>query len=320
MPAAPQQKTMPPAERAPARPLITPRQGQEFWWESNGTFNPGVTEYKDNIILLYRAYDSFHISRLGLAHSRDGVTFTQYPHPAIDTDPADPHERLGIEDPRITKIGQTYYIVHTVSSYHRVGAKADVNGALDYIPWRVRIALHTTKDFKTYEHWNVILPDVPAKNGCLLPEKVDGRFALYYRELTEGANVLKITFSTDLRTWQDTAVIAWPTPASWQAFKFGLGSPPIALPAGYLIVYHAVDEQQIYRLGLMMFDRRDPARILWHSNPILEPTAPYEQEGYVPNVVYCCGALLRDNELWIYYGAADKVIGRAILPLHTIAL
>lgn len=309
---------MPQAIRSPERPVIEPRSENTFWWERNGTFNAGVTEYHNQVVLLYRAYDDFRISRLGLAHSKDGIAFTRYNHPAIDTDPNDPDERLGIEDPRITQIDDTYYIIHTVASYHAVGQGSDVRGMMDHIPWRVRIAMHSTTDFKHYTHWDVLMPDISAKNACLLPEKINSQFGLYYRENTDEGETLKLTYSSDFRSWSAPQTIFWPKAEEWQKFKFGTGSQPIATSEGFLMVYHAVDNNQVYRLGLVMFDRQDPSKILWHSDPILEPTTPYEKVGYVSNVVYCCGAIIRNHQLWIYYGAADKVIARAVLDLSGI--
>ncbi|MDP3997825.1 MAG: glycosidase [bacterium] len=309
-------KELPHAKRLPDQPIITPRTGDAYWWEKKGTFNPGVAEYNGQVVLLYRAYDEFRISRLGIATSEDGMNFTRQNLPAIDTDPDDPYERLGIEDARITKIDETYYIVHTSSSYHPIGHRADVSSPkeLSAIPWRVRLGLQTTQNFRTFQRYGVFLPDVPAKNGALLPEKINGRFAVYYRE----RDVLNLSFSSDLHRWQDTKTVSRPPAKLWQANKFGTGSPPILTDIGYLMVYHAVDNNGVYRLGLMMFDRRDPSRILWYSSPILEPEEVYEKEGFIPNVVYSCGAIIRGNELWIYYGAADRVIGRAVFPLDSL--
>lgn len=307
-------KNIPPAARSPVKPLIEPRLEDQYWWERNGTFNPGVTEYKDHVLLLYRAYDDFRISRLGMATSKDGITFTRYAHPAVDTDPNDPDERLGIEDPRITKIDDTYYIVHTSAAYHVVGSASDISGIKDFLPWRIRISMHSTTDFKRYVHHDVILPDVPAKNGCLLPVKINGTFALLYRQYKQ----LIITYTEDFEHWFNTQNVDWPPPEPWYSTKLGLGAPPLLTDAGYLLVYHGVDATNVYRLGLMMLDRDDPTKLLWYSEPILEPEMPYEKQGYIPNVVYCCGALIRESELWIYYGAADKVIGRAVLPLKDI--
>jgi len=71
------------AQRNPAHPIIIPRTSDQHWWERNGTFNPGVTEYQGKIVLLYRAYDDFRISRLGYAESEDGINFTLRDNPAI---------------------------------------------------------------------------------------------------------------------------------------------------------------------------------------------------------------------------------------------
>jgi len=307
------------AVRSPNEPIIIPRADNLHWWERNGIFNAGATEYKDQIILLYRAYDDDRISRLGLANSRDGIHFKLYDHPIIDTDPTDEFERIGIEDPRITKIDDTYYVVHTSGSYKKIGEVSDT-GPGDYKPWRVRIGMHSTKDFKSFIHHGVILPNIPAKNASLLPKKIDGSFAMYYREFTDKGEILKLSFTKDFSSWFGTKMISWPATDDWTNLKFGLGSQPIIIPQGFLVVSHGVDENSIYRLGLMLFDIEDPSRLLWHTGPILEPETPYEKEGYVPNVVYTCGAVICGEELWIYYGGADRVMGRAILQMKDIDL
>ncbi len=307
--------TLPPAQRSPERPILEPRKGEQFWWEVNGTFNPGATEYQGQVILLYRAYDLFRISRLGIAISPDGINFQQEDTPAIDSDPNNPYERLGIEDPRITKIDETYYIVHTASSYYEIGHAPDVTSpsSLNMIPWRVRIAIKKTKDFKVFEIAGDLI-DVPAKNGILLPEKIENEFVLYYRQNKE----LKMSFSPDLKRWHDTKTISWPQLNNWDVNKFGTGSQLLKTSQGYLMVYHFVDDKQTYRLGLLMLSLSDPSEILWYSQPILEPEQLYEKNGFVSNVVYCCGAIIKKNQLWIYYGAADRVIGRAIWSLENL--
>lgn len=305
------------ATRSPNEPIIIPRADNLHWWERNGIFNAGATEYRDQIILIYRAYDDYRMSRLGLANSRDGITFKLHDHPIIDTDPTDEFERIGIEDPRVTKIGDTYYIVHTSASYKKIGEISDVS-LRDYIPWRVRTGMHSTKDFKSFIHHGVILPDVPAKNASLLPEKIGDAFAMYYREFVNDGEVLKIAYTKDFSSWFGTTTIPWPEKEEWTGLKFGLGSQPIVIPQGYLIVSHGVAKNGTYRLGLMLFDREDPSKLLFHTGPILEPEMPYEKEGFVPNVVYTCGALICGDELWIYYGGADRVIGRAILQMKDI--
>lgn len=314
----PLKKDVPVATRVPDYPILEPRQDNQHWWERNGLFNAGVTEFKEQIFLIYRAYDDFHISRLGLAHSRDGVAFKLYDSPLIDTDPTDPYERMGIEDPRVTKIDDTYYILHTSASYHRIGQSPDVSGTMNYIPWRVRVGMHTTRDFRHFKHWGVLLTDIPAKNACLLPEKIDGQFGMYYREHSATGESIKLSMTADFKHWSTPVDIAWPQTETWFSKKVGLGSQPMVVNDGFLVVYHGVDQHDVYRLGLALFDRHDPSRLLWYSNPILEPEMPYEKTGFVAHVVYCCGAILRGTELWIYYGAADRVIGRAVVSLQNV--
>lgn len=307
------------ARRDPERPIIEPRSGEGYWWEKNGTLNPGVAEYEGKIVLLYRAYDDFYISRFGLATSDDGVTFRRFNEPALDTDPDDPMERLGIEDPRITRIGATYYILHTMASYHRIGETVDQRSVMGYLPWRVRIGMHTTHDFKSFTHHGVFFPTVPAKNACLLPERIGGKFVVYYREygVEGGQEVMKLVYTKDFSRWSNSTPIVLPRQEAWHSLKVGFGSPPLLTDEGWLMVYHGVDQQKVYRLGLLLLDRQDPARVLKQVGPILEPERSYERKGFVPNVVYCCGALVREGALWIYYGGGDRVIGRALLPLSS---
>lgn len=300
------------ARRSPRRPLLQPRTGNQYWWERRGIFNPGVAEHRGKVVLLYRAYDDHFISRFGRAESRDGVHFHRFPFPAVDTDPDDPYERLGIEDARITKIGKRYYVLHTSASYHPLrGHQADVRSVRGYIPWRVRVGMQTTTDFRRFRRQGVILPGVPAKNATLLPEKIHGAFGLYYRE----GSALKLSFTRDFRGWFGTKTVRLPHPQRWEAAKWGTGSPPVATKEGFLMVYHAVDRTLVYRLGLMLFDRARPWIIRWRTGPILEPETGYERRGFIPNIVYACGALRRGRNLWIYYGAGDRVVGRAVLPL-----
>jgi predicted GH43/DUF377 family glycosyl hydrolase len=84
------------AIRSPHFPILVPRTDNLHWWERNGIFNAGVAEYHDQVLLIYRAYDDYRISRLGLASSKDGVDFKLYDHPIVDTNPYDEFELIGI--------------------------------------------------------------------------------------------------------------------------------------------------------------------------------------------------------------------------------
>lgn len=298
--------------RAAANPILAPRTEQLHWWERQGVFNAAAAEYQGKIVLLYRAVDPLMISRLGLASSADGEHFERLDLPAVDADPNEPFERMGVEDPRMTQIGDTYYVVYTAASLHRIGEVIpDLAGISTDIPWRVRVALMSTTDFKNFTRHGIILPDITAKNAMLFPNKIRDRYVLFYRH----GIVPMVAYSDDLLHWQDHEQVYWPAPETWEALKVGGGAPPIETDRGWLMVYHAVDNERVYRLGLALFDHEQPSKLIKRIGPILEPEAPYELKGYVPNVVFTCGTVRRGDEILIYYGGADFVIGMARMSL-----
>ncbi len=298
--------------RAQANPILAPRSEALHWWEKQGVFNAAAAEYQGKIILLYRAVDPLMISRLGLAISDDGEHFERVNEPAVDADPNEPFERLGVEDPRMTRIGDTYYVVYTAASLHRIGEVVpDLAGISVDIPWRVRVALMSTQDFKNFTRHGIILPDITAKNAMLAPGTVGGRYVLYYRR---GIQPM-VAYSDDFINWVDHEEIEWPDPEPWEGLKIGGGAPPIETEKGWLMVYHAVDADKVYRLGLALFERDHPARLIKRIGPILEPEELYERQGYIPNVVFTCGLVQRGDEILLYYGGADYVIGLARISL-----
>jgi predicted GH43/DUF377 family glycosyl hydrolase len=95
----------------------------------------------------------------------------------------------------------------------------------------------------------------------------------------------------------------------------GFGGPPIKTEKGWLVFYHGVDQQHVYRLGVVLLDLKDPTKVLYRSQePVLEPRETYEVNGQTPNVVFSCGVVEREGFFLVYYGAADKVIALAKIP------
>jgi predicted GH43/DUF377 family glycosyl hydrolase len=96
---------------------------------------------------------------------------------------------------------------------------------------------------------------------------------------------------------------------NWDSAKIGAGAPPIKTEKGWLLIYHGVDEDMVYRLGAAMLSLDDPSKIIYrHPEPILEPERDYEIRGEVPNVVFTCGACEVGDKYYVYYGGADRVI------------
>ncbi|MDP2632415.1 MAG: glycosidase [Candidatus Curtissbacteria bacterium] len=287
--------------RAKENPILTPSDSS---WENMLVFNPGAVMVEDKVYLIYRAMGKNDIkSRLGLAISSDGIHFEREKWPLYSGDGL-PDESLGIEDARIVKIDDTYYITCTAVSEDTGAEVANWKGK------RPQIALSTTKDFKTFVDYDVIIPHLLGKNASFFPKKMNGEYWLLYRA---GLGKTYFAKSTTLVDWQNnTHSVFEQRPGMWDSAKCGVGAPPIETEKGWLLFYHGVDEKNIYRLGIMFLDRNDPTKILYRSpEPIFEPEADYERFGFVPNVVFTCGAIEKDGLYYVYYGAADHVIGVA---------
>lgn len=286
-------------------PIISPSKN---WWEISATFNPAATIFEDDVVLLYRAIGGDSFSRFGLARSRDGINFQRFEDPVFEADIENQYERLGVEDPRITKIDDTYYIVYIASSVYSAAQYKSGNFAPSIshpAPWRVRPQLLTTKDFNNFERHGLLL-DFDTKDACLFPEKINDLFVLTHRRYPD----FYLIFSKDLKSWENEQVLIKPRPGFWDCERVGAGAPPIKTEKGWLEFYHGTDSNHIYRLGVLLLDLNDPTKVLFRSDePILEPETSYEKVGLTPNVVFTCGAVEENDKYLVYYGAADKVIG-----------
>lgn len=284
--------------RHPANPILRP---VDFPRMVNAVFNPGATVLDGRTLLLARVEDRRGISSLVTAVSDDGVTKWEIDAARVlEPEIEGFEEHWGIEDPRITRVGDEYFVVYVGYS---------LAGPL--------VLLATTRDFVTWSRRGVLMPPED-KDATLFPVMFDGRWALLHRPVASmsglGAHVW-ISFSPDLAYWGDSRVLL---PARrggwWDANKVGVGPPPLLTPAGWLICYHAVRTTasgSIYRIGLALLDRDDPSQVLARGNEwLLGPTEPYERSGDVPDVVFPCGWILRDDgdTVHLYYGAADTVI------------
>jgi len=338
--------------RSPENPLIEPKDikpsSDDF--EVMGVFNAGVTRFGKEIILLLRVTERpinkrpgiiltavYHtvadgfivkefpidnpendytdprliitpeqtfltsISHLRLARSRDGINFDIEKAPTIK--PANKYETFGIEDPRIALIDDTYYI-----SYAGV------------CPVGVTTCLISTRDFKSFHRHGVIFyPD--NKDVVIFPEKIEGK---YYSLHQPASSLFKkqhiwIAESTDLIYWGNHRNLIGPRVGYWDEVKIGAGAVPFRIEQGWLEIYHGVNLNNVYSLGAVLLDGREPWKVTARTEkPILEPQADYECTGFFGNVVFSCGLLCEDNKLKIYYGAADTSICYAELSLTEI--
>lgn len=293
--------------RAKENPILIPT---AFAWENLSVFNPGVIRYKNQIRLLYRALGKQdQISRIGTAKSTDGIHFTRDPY-AIYYGGEHPSDILGIEDIRAVQMGDTYYLVYTAVSPRRMGNPNP--------EWKndggkkPQIALSTTKNFHEFLDYDVIIPDIEGKDASLFPKKsTTDEYWLLFRA---GEGQTFFANSPHLTYWPERYPVFDKRPGYWDSEKVGIGTPPIETEKGWLVFYHGIDKKNIYRLGIMFLDLADPRKVLYRSPfPIFEPEANYEKFGFVPNVVFTCGAIEKDATYYIYYGAADETIGLATI-------
>ncbi len=321
-------------KRAKRNPIIEPRR---YPWESKATFNPSAVIANDKIHLIYRAIGENDSSVLGYAASSDGYNISERLPYSIyrrnnNFTKADksllPIDYIsgggwngGCEDPRLTLLGGTVYMLYTAF---------DGWGSL-------RIALTSIKlnDLEN-KRWNwknpVLISPVGEvhKNWVLFPEKINGKFAIlhsfypnilidYFDSLDEldGKKFIK---SNNTRPIDESR--------GWDSWFRGVGPSPIKTDLGYLILYHAMDHKNPdrYRMGVLILDLKNPTQVLYRgASPILEPEEYYENNGYKWGVVYSCGAVVKparpngrsggDGTLFVYYGGADKVIGVASIGL-----
>ncbi len=288
--------------RASDDPIITPRGDS---WESSGTFNPAVVIRDGKFVMLYRAQDKKGTSRLGYAESYDGIHFTRRSEPVLS--PETDYERDGgVEDPRLVKFGDTYYLTYT--GYNKKDAQLCLATSGDLVHWeRKGIILPAHKG-----QWNVGW----TKSGAIVPERIGGKYWIYFLGTSaDRTDQTGLASSTDLIHWteaSDKPVLA-PRPGRFDSRVVEPGPPPILTPKGIVLIYNGADDKLTYRTAIAVFDRANPSKLLWRSDqPVFEPVKQWEKVGQVPNVVFVEGLAQKGNRFFFYYGGADKYVGVAV--------
>jgi len=294
-------------QRSPSNPILTPN---DMPVPAEAVLNPGATEKDGEVILLLRVEDTSGFSSIHVARSRDGVENWRIdPNPLLKYGEPDwRYEQWGCEDARVTYLPEQngWYITYTA-----------------YSPAGAAVGLAWTRDFTRAERIGLILSP-SNKDAVLFPVRFAGRWAVLHRpEVCGGIENIWLAYSPDLIHWGEPhCVLPEGTGPAWDAVKVGAGPPPILTDRGWLLLYHGVKYyagQMAYRVGGVLLDRDRPNKVLARSRRCLfKPAAIYEQSGLVANVVFPTGLLLRGDELWMYYGAADTRICLATAKLADI--
>lgn len=317
--------------RLPHNPIMSPKPEND--WESVAVFNPTAVLLDGKVHLLYRAIGNDNVSVIGYACSKDGLHIderlnkpvfasTCLKSPDLSIPPATyasgggiAGTRGGTEDPRLTRIGDHLFLFYT-----------------DYNGWdSVRIAFTSISvtDFLNRD-WNwsdpVVIspPGVSSKNACILPEKIKGKYVIFHR-LHLGSKVrpnILIDFVDDLKfsdKWLEGHHQINTRPGYWDSLKVGLGAPPIKTKYGWLMIYQGVgeDDSSRYKMGAMLLDINDPAKVIHRcEEPIMGPDEAYENYGCKFGVIYPCGAVIKKDQLLVYYGGSDTYSCLAAAPIN----
>lgn len=336
--------------RSKLNPILKPDPNSV--WRSVMVYNPGAL-YEDRLYhLFFRALGQAWVSRIGHCTSRDGENFeVKEAKPLLQ--PEGWPEKNGVEDPRVSKVGGTNYMTYT--AYDGECARLSWASSLDLrnwkhlgdmlpywdaeaarsfsVPWDQ--AQHTIKAKK---HWH--------KAGGIFPELIDNKLQMIFgdRHLWWARSNDGHSWSADLQPWLSRRA------GFFDSVHVEMGPPPLKTPAGWLVLYQGIDAKMVYRLGYLLLDLKNPQKIIKRSNkPLIEPRKTYEISGLVdilpgglkameqmdkselqtfinkvkndrqmPSVIFCNGAVLKDDVLRIFYGAGDSVICTATARLKDV--
>jgi beta-1,2-mannobiose phosphorylase / 1,2-beta-oligomannan phosphorylase len=234
------------------------------------------------------------LSHLRVIRSRDGRTIDSVEGPRFE--PRASWEEFGVEDPRITRIGDMFYFTYVAVSRH--GAAT---------------ALASTKDFKTFRRHGIVFPP-DNKDVVLFPERIGDDYVALHRPISAAPFSVPevwLARSPDLLHWGQHEPLVCSV-AAWEADRIGAGPPPVRTPRGWLEIYHGSQSSAVsgkvgaYSAGALLLDLEDPARVIGRStNALLIPEAQYDLQGFVPDVLFPTGIVQRNDVVALFYGAAD---------------
>lgn len=332
--------------RCPENPIVRPGL---YPWRMAVTFNPAVLYDEGRFYMYERAAASlrpFHCS-IGMLESDDGVHFSHVSDQPVFT-PEMAGSRYGsVQDPRIVRIGDSYYMTFAFRPYawnsNPTGVGVPESWQAEFPGFsgrdeenQTRSGIAVSRDRVRWEFLSwVNPPDLDDRNVILFPEKVRGRYAVLRRPsgfVSTGAAHkgdelpgICISYSDDMLSWTEPEELARPQ-FPWENNRIGGSTPPIRTPHGWLLLYHGVENvdpslrRVCYRMGAMMLDADDPTRVLARCPRfVMEPETYEEMFGlYIPNVIFPTGGVVVDGLLHIYYGVCDTAISLATVPLDDL--
>ncbi len=312
-------------ERSDKNPILKPNRNHS--WETEAVFNGCPVKKGNNIYLIYRALSLPHyhtlaqiklmVSDIGIAESKDGINFYGQRRFII---PEYEWERFGCEDPRVTKLGDKYYIFYT---------------ALSTFPFRaegIKVGMAISKDLKTVQEKHLVTP-FNAKGMALFPEKINGKIwsVLTIHTDLPPSKICLASFNKEKDIWKEAYWQKWHQ--NFEKYSLPLacrpedhikvGAPPIKTKRGWLLIYSYIrnyfSSKPLFGIEAVLLDLKNPLKVIARTKaPLLTPEEYYERIGLVPNVIFPSGALLGKTSICLYYGAADTTCCLATIDTESL--
>lgn len=296
--------------RSLKNPIIAPNKANG--WEAWQTFNPGVVLLDDKVHFLYRAIGEDGVSRLGYAVSSDGLTIDErLPHPAYEHKTKEKVFTVfsylsggswgGAEDPRLVRVENEDILYMTYTA---------CDGGLCVGLTAIKVDDFLNKKWRWKPPVLISPPGEVHKNWLIFPEKINGQYAIIHSLKPDIQIEYVDSLDFDGNTYIKSSCHGGPRKGCWDKWVRGAGAPPIKTKYGWLLFYHAMDNDwSKYKVGAMLLDLHDPTKILRRAKePVLEPEEFYENSGVKPGIVYVSGAVVKDESLLVYYGGADNYV------------
>ena len=296
-------------KRHPSNPILLPDPHSD--WETYNVFNPSVIYANGLFHMHYRAQGLDWLSRIGYAVSKDGIKWNKFSQPVLS--PETDEDARGVEDPRTTEIDGTYYMTYTA---YGVRSEGPIQPA--HFGGGVTPMIAKSQNLVNWEKVGALVHGEDNKDHLLFPRKINGKYVAFHRRPPQ----VWIAYSEDLVNWpldEMKPVFAPRLDNGWDSFRVGSGGVPIETEEGWLMIYHAYDPDHVYRLGACLLDLEDPSNVINRPKPfIMEPQEIWELRGDVPNVVFASANVRVKDQVYVYYGAADHVVGLATADYYEL--
>jgi len=316
-------------------------------FENQAVLNPATIKVGNTVHMFYRAVHEGNLSSIGYAQLEGPLKVVKKAKSPV-LKPKFPYEIHGTEDPRIVKIGNTYYMTYmaydnkNVSTAYAISKdlkkftkKGEISSFLSYAEIKKYFKkLDMPEEYFNFDLYNKSEKDtadtvyVWGKDAVLFPKKINGKYAMLHRVLPN----IHIAYFDDFKDltheyWEDhfkhlKDFIVIDKKHWFESRALGAGAPPIETKKGWLMIYHAIEnssEGRIYRAGAALLDKNDPTKVIGRlKNPLFSPKEEWELKGDVDNVVFPSGTAVFGSKLYIYYGAADKRIAAVSLNINEL--